>query len=115
MQPDFIFEDGRGVLTQITHKPYSQVNAVFTKKGQDRGNYHYHKFAEEVFYVISGEIKVFLKYENLSEEYSFRNGDMFMIPPEVRHKFTFETDTYLVAFYSSRVELEDGTKDILCD
>ena len=115
MNPDFTFEDSRGVLTQITHKPYAQVNAVFTKKGQDRGNYHYHKFAQEVFFVISGEIKVFLKCEDESEEYLFKDGDMFAIPPEVRHKFSFEKDTYLVAFYAERVELEDGTKDILCD
>ena len=115
LEPDFYFEDSRGTLTQITHKPYAQINAVFTKKGQDRGNYHYHRFTKEVFYVISGKIKVTLKLGDKKEEYSFSDNDMFMIPEEVRHSFSYYEDTYLVAFYTSRVELEDGTKDIICD
>lgn len=115
LEPDFIFEDNRGTLTQITHEPYAQVNAVFTKKGQDRGNYHYHRFTKEVFFVLSGKITVTLRLGDEKEEYTFSDGDMFVIHEEVRHCFSFEEDTYLVAFYTSRVELEDGTKDIICD
>lgn len=115
LKPDFIFEDERGVLSQITHAPFAQVNAVFTKKGAVRGNYHYHKTTKEVFFVISGEIKLSLYLDNVSQEHTFKSGDMFMIPENVRHRFDFCEDTYLVAFYTSRVELEDGTKDIICD
>lgn len=115
LKPDFIFEDGRGCLAQLTHKPYAQVNAVFTKKGAVRGNFHYHKTTKEVFFVISGEIKVSLYLDDRSEEHIFKNGDMFLIPENVRHRFDFFEDTYLVAFYTSRVEFEDGTKDIICD
>lgn len=115
LKPDFVFEDERGMLSQITHSDFAQVNAVFTKKGAVRGNYHYHRFTKEIFFVISGEIKISLYLDDLSEEYTFTGGDMFMIPEKVRHSFEFCEDTYLVAFYTSRVELEDGTKDIISD
>ncbi len=115
LKPDFVFEDERGILSQITHTPFAQVNAVYTKKGAIRGRFHYHKTTKEAFYVLKGEIKVSLYFDESSEEYTFRTGDMFMIPELVRHNFDFLEDTYLVSFYTSCVELPDGTKDIISD
>lgn len=115
LKPDFVFEDERGMLSQITHEPFAQVNAVYSKKGALRGNYHYHKTTKEVFFIVSGEIKLLLCLDGEKEEHIFKNGDMFLIPENVRHSFEFLEDTYLVAFYTSRVELEDGTKDIISD
>lgn len=115
LKPDFVFEDERGILSQITHTPYAQVNAVYSKKGAQRGTFHYHKTAKEVFFITSGLVKVTLKLDGLYEEHTFKTGDMFMIPEHVRHTFDFCEDTYLVAFYTSRIELEDGTKDIIND
>ena len=113
LRPDFSFEDDRGTLTQITHQPYAQTNAVFSRKGQVRGNYHYHRFSKEVFFVISGRLRVQLKYGEQAQEHIFSGGDMFLINENVRHRFEYEEDTYLVVFYTDRVELEDGTKDIV--
>ncbi len=113
LEPDFSFEDGRGTLTQITHQPFAQTNAVFSRKGEVRGNYHYHRFSKEVFFLISGKVKVQLKYEDQFEEHTFRSGEMFLINENVQHRFEYEEDTYLVVFYSRRVELGDGTKDIV--
>ncbi|MBQ8027868.1 MAG: cupin domain-containing protein [Clostridia bacterium] len=115
LAPDFVFEDERGCLSQITHEPFAQVNSVFTKKGAVRGNYHYHKTTKEAFFVFSGEIKVSLYLNEQKEEYFFKTGDMFLIHENVRHRFEFLEDTRLVVFYTSRVELEDGTKDIIND
>ena len=115
LEPDFIFEDERGTLAQITHEKFAQTNAVFTKANQVRGNFHYHRFTKEVFFVISGEVKVHAKLSGEAEEYTFKNGDMFLIPENVRHSFEFLQDTYLVAFYTKRVELEDGTKDLIAE
>ena len=115
LKPDFAFEDDRGLLCQITHEPFAQVNAVFTKKGAVRGNDHYHKQTKEVFFVISGKIDLSVSCEGVSENHIFKTGDMFMVPENVRHSFTFCEDTYLVALYTSGVELADGTKDILTD
>lgn len=115
LKPDFSFEDERGTLVQITHKPFAQTNAVFTKAGQVRGGYHYHRFSKEIFFVIEGKIRVSLRYGDKKEECTFSSGDMFLIPENVRHCFEFEKDTYLVAFYTERVELENGEKDIVLD
>ncbi|MBE6775113.1 MAG: cupin domain-containing protein [Ruminococcaceae bacterium] len=115
LTPDFSFEDDRGTLTQITHQPFAQTNAVFSRKGQVRGNYHYHRFSKEIFFIISGSVRVQLKYNERYEEHSFRSGDMFLINENVRHRFEYEEDTYLVVFYSSKVELDDGTKDIVSE
>ncbi|MBQ9913846.1 MAG: cupin domain-containing protein [Clostridia bacterium] len=115
LTPDFSFEDDRGTLTQITHQPFAQTNAVFSRKGQVRGNYHYHRFSKEIFFIISGSVRVQLKYNERYEEHGFRSGDMFLINENVRHRFEYEEDTYLVVFYSSKVELDDGTKDIVSE
>lgn len=113
--PDFVYEDERGLLAQLTHEPYSQINAVFSRKGAIRGNWHYHKTTKEAFFVIAGEVDVYLRLEAREEKHTFRPGDMFIIPENVRHTFDYKEDTYLVAMYTSCVELEDGTKDIISD
>ena len=115
MKPDFLFEDDRGCLCQITHTPYAQTNAVFSKKNSVRGNFHYHKTAKEIFYVVSGKVTVEVYLENDKEKHSFSSGEMFAINENVRHRFSYEEDTYLVVFYSSRIELEDGSKDIISE
>lgn len=115
LEPDFMFEDQRGTLTQITHEPFAQTNAVFTRANQVRGNFHYHRFTKEIFFVISGEVKVYARLEDENQECIFTSGDMFLIPENVRHRFDFFKDTYLVAFYTNRVENEDGTKDLIAD
>ncbi len=113
LKPDFSFEDDRGTLTQITHQPFAQTNAVFSRKGQVRGNYHYHRFSKEVFFIVSGKVKVQVRCEDRFEEHIFQSGEMFLINENVQHRFEYEEDTYLVVFYTERVELADGTKDIV--
>ena len=115
LKPDFYFEDDRGTLCQITHTPFAQTNAVFSKKNSVRGNFHYHKTAKEIFYIVSGEASVDVFLDNIKENHIFRSGDMFAINENVRHRFSYPEDTYLVVFYSSRIELDDGTKDIISD
>lgn len=115
IKPDFIFEDERGLLSQLTSEPYAQINAVFTKKGAVRGNMHYHKTTKEAFFIISGEVEVVVKFCDQEEKHTFKTGDMFKIFENVKHTFYYKEDTYLVVLYTSCVELEDGTKDIISD
>lgn len=115
LSPDFTFTDDRGTLTQIVKDGFSQVNAVFTKKGKIRGNFHYHENTKELFYIIKGKIRFTARYEGKSEEYIFSDGDMFMVNENVRHTFLYMEDTYLVGLYTRPVENEDGTKDIIPD
>ena len=115
LTPDFTFTDERGTLTQIVSGGYTQINSVFTKKGAVRGNFHYHKNTKELFFIIKGKIAFTAKYEGKTEEYTFSDGDMFMVNENVRHTFLYLEDTYLVGLYTNPVENEDGTKDIIPD
>lgn len=115
LSPDFTFTDDRGTITQIVKEGYTQINAVFTKAGKIRGNFHYHEHTKELFYIIKGKIHFTAKYGGITEEYTFSDGDMFMVNENVRHTFLYLEDTYLVGLYTRPVEKEDGTKDIIAD
>lgn len=115
LKTDFSFEDERGILTQISHGEFKQINAVFTKKNAVRGNWHYHKLCNEYFYIISGKIRVQAKLNGEEEEKIFEQGSLFMISKNVRHNFEYLEDTYLVVMYDERVELDENTKDIYID
>lgn len=111
MKPDFIFDDERGSLRQLVHQGYSQFNIVFSKKGVFRGD-HYHKENKEVFYVINGSFELAASKDGVVENYTFKEGDMFLVPPYVMHSFNYKEDSLLAAMYDLGVEHEDGTKDI---
>lgn len=110
--PDFVFDDERGSLAQLVHGGYEQVNAVFTKKGAVRGNMHYHKNSNEVFYIISGSVNITASLGGLKETAHFGSGDMFMIEKNVMHSFDYLEDTNMVVLYDKCIEKPDGTKDI---
>ncbi len=107
---DFEFSDDRGVLKQLCHDGWCQVNYLFTKKGVFRGN-HYHKENQEAFYIIDGEIDLVLEKDGKKEEYTVKTGDFFIIKPFVIHSMTFKKDTSMIALYDKGVE-KDGKKDI---
>lgn len=111
LKPDFQFEDERGALTQLVHEGYNQINVVESKASAFRGG-HYHKNNKEVFFVIRGEFKFTAEKDAEREEYTFKAGDMFLVPPYVAHGFDFSSDTLLIGLYDVGVENADGTKDI---
>ena len=114
INPDFVFDDDRGSIIQLVHKGYKQVNTVFTKKGAVRGNMHYHAVNDELFYIISGSIRLTAKKDEITEEYSFHTGDMFLVRKGIRHHFEFLADTQLIGLYDIGVE-RNGKKDIFND
>ena len=114
IKPDFVFEDERGTLTQLVHEGYNQINVVTSKAGIERGN-HYHALNREGFYVVEGRFSLDASLDGKSESYEFKKGDMFIIEPNVMHRFVYLEDTVLVAFYDKGVELTDGTKDIISE
>lgn len=115
LKPDFVFNDERGTLTQLVHKGYQQINSVFTVKGAVRGNCHYHKKNTETFFIAAGTVKLDAYLNDEHETYIFTQGDMFTVPPEVRHTMEFREDTYLIGMYDGCVEDESGNKDIFID
>lgn len=104
---DFSFEDERGVLIQLVHDGWKQINVITTRKGVVRGN-HYHKCNDEAFYIISGACRVTVGEESVI----FRSGDFFKIEPFDVHSFDYLEDTVIVSMYSDGVELPNGSKDI---
>ena len=112
MNPDFIFNDDRGSLTQLVHDGWKQINVIFSKRNCVRGR-HFHKQNREAFYVISGKLELNVKDSDSHEEaFVFSSNDMFAISPNVIHSFNFLEDTWLVSMYSNGVELGEGKKDI---
>ena len=111
LQPDFKFANETGLLVQLVHEGWEQVNVLVSKAGATRGG-PYHKVSKEVFYVISGEVKLTLETDTEKEEYTLKEADMFLISPYQRHTFSFAKDTVMVSMYDVCVEREDGSKDI---
>ena len=111
LKPDFEFSDERGKLTQLVNSGFKQINVIKSKADVKRGG-HYHKLNKEAFYIIEGELDLFVKKDGCKEEYHFSSGDMFLINEFVFHDFFFTTETILVSMYDNGVELELGKKDI---
>ena len=114
VKPDFVFEDERGALIQLVHEGWKQINVAVSKAGFERGN-HFHRLNREGFYVIEGSFTLEAKLDGKKETYKFGKGDMFIINPDVVHRFIYHEDSVLVAFYDNGVELPDGTKDIIAE
>ena len=68
MEPDFKFSNETGLLVQLVHEGWNQVNVLVSNAGATRGG-HYHKVSKEVFYIVSGSIKLLIETENEKEEY----------------------------------------------
>ena len=112
MEPDFTFDNENGLLKQLVHDGWKQVNIIWSKAGSVRGG-HFHKYNEECFYVVSGRFDLELwKVNYPSEVYKMGQGEFFKISPYVYHTFTYLEETVLVSMYSCGVELENGEKDI---
>ena len=111
LKPDFAFADDRGCLTQLVHEGFKQYNVIFSKKDVLRGD-HYHKENREAFFVITGGFKFVAKKGGMEEEYSFKKGDMFLVPPYVTHSFYYTEDSWVASMYDLGVEHADGSKDI---
>lgn len=111
LTPDFEFENENGLLVQLVHDGWKQVNTIFSKGNGIRGG-HYHKYNKEAFYIISGTFKLTVWNDEKKEEYVMKAGNMFLINEYVFHTFEYTEDTWLVSMYSNGVELRDNTKDI---
>lgn len=111
LEPDFKFANDTGLLVQLVHEGWTQVNVLVSNAGSIRGG-HYHKVSNEAFYIVSGKVKLLLETEDEKEECILQKDDMFLVSPYQKHTFTFIEDTVMVSMYDICVEKEDGSKDI---
>lgn len=113
-QPDFKLSNNRGILFQLVHNEWKQVNYIFSNKGSVRGG-HYHKYNQELFFVIQGIFRLVvwdIKDPSSKEEYRMTAEDMFLIKENVHHTFEYIEDTYLISMYNHGVEQSMCGKDI---
>lgn len=115
IQPDFHFEDERGLICQLVSGGWRQFNVVTTKAGSRRGRMHYHAKNVEAFYIVSGEIDYRCKSikTGKSERAIFSAGDFWSVQPYIGHDFHFLKDTVHIAMYDLGVDLPDGTRDLI--
>ena len=114
LTPDFVFRDEKGLLTQLVHFGFTQVNVLKSKKGTQRGD-HYHKVSREAFYVANGSVELTIRRDGQEQTKLFIEGDFFLIPVNTYHLMDFPEDCTLVALYDIPIEHEDGTKDIFVE
>ncbi len=75
-------------------------------------SWHYHLVKDEVFRVLEGELLVFYGWEDdigLARSVKLVSGDLFHVPPGLRHQMRALKDTKLIEF-STHHEDEDSIR-----
>jgi len=89
---------------------------LFIKKGK-KLSFHYHKIKEETFLVNSGKILVYYGWDddfNVAKKVILKKGDVFHVPPDLRHRMKAIQDTYLVEFSTQHFD-EDSIRIVKGD
>ena len=112
----FVSKDDRGVLEGLINSgEWQEVNYIQSENGVIRGN-HYHKKTVEVFFILSGKLKVSLqkvvdgKLDGEIKELSISKGEVFMINPMTHHTFDIIEDSEWINMLS--IKMNQETPDI---
>jgi mannose-6-phosphate isomerase-like protein (cupin superfamily) len=108
------YEDERGRITGIINSgSWGEINFISSFAGTIRGG-HYHKYTQEVFFILEGEVKVVIEDLTLSnpitEEEFVKEGDIFIIEPFIKHTLTIIRDAKWINILSHKMSEEN--KDI---
>ncbi|MCW5314643.1 cupin domain-containing protein [Nostoc sp. KVJ3] len=100
--------DNRGSLWGITQNNWAEVNFIETASEQIRGN-HYHKETIELFFIVSGEIKIIIDNLHSGEhiEFEVQKGDVFIIEPYEIHTFYTKTHSQWINMLSKQLDPEN--------
>jgi len=103
--PYFSRTDDRGeFIGLLNNGQWEEVNYLFTKAGEIRGN-HFHRETTEIFYIISGTIKVtIISPTGTPLTYDIKSGDLFEIPPGEIHTFHCQSDCKWLNFLSRKID-----------
>lgn len=98
---DPVFQDERGIITDIMIEPVHHVGIVTFKKGATRGK-HFHKVSAQINYILKGSLQLTMKDmtdENASPEVIILNeGDMITMPENWYHEFVGLADESSLLF-----------------
>jgi len=106
IKPNFVHEDDRGILREITRgHQWRQLNEYERKKGSIVGN-HYHKTFEEFFFIIKGACTVKIVHMDTKKEEEFKanEGDAFRIFQMEAHTIKFDEDTIFITLLSENFD-----------
>lgn len=108
LKPEYVRQDERGRLVQITSGTWRQVNLLDIKKNNKFGG-HYHKEKEEIFYVVRGHIfvEIYNTKHNETLHKHFVAGQMFIVHPFDKHTIEAMEDTIIVEVLSKPFSQED--------
>ncbi len=84
-----VFEDERGIITDVLNEKINHVGVIVTEKDTIRAN-HYHEKSTQYSYILSGKFEVLIaKHDNPKEVKKFiiGPGDLITIPPFNIHRF----------------------------
>jgi quercetin dioxygenase-like cupin family protein len=107
---------GWGYESWIVNKPEYCGKLLFFKKGM-KCSWHYHKLKDETFYVHSGKLLVYHSTQDclddkgelllgkpFAERTVLEPGDVFHVPPGMRHQMTGLLDTEMFEFSTEHFE-----------
>ena len=111
LEPEFIRQDKRGVLLQLSTGDWKQCNILKIKKGYVFGN-HYHRIKTELFYVLKGKIHLTIKKKSYKTYTRIcADNDCFLVEPYENHILEAKEDTVLVELLSHPYSKEDIYSD----
>src|SRR3990167_1262013 len=108
VKAEYIREDKRGRLIQVSTGIWRQVNYIFIRAGERFGE-HYHKHKEELFFIIRGICEVSITNTKTKREFksTFRDGECFLIKPFENHTLFAFQDTEMIELLSSPFSKKD--------
>ena len=101
-----IHEDARGIFNGIVNRyTWAEINHITTKKNVIRGN-HYHQHTKELFYILSGRIRVMVHHIETGEKHEFiaEPNMCFVIDPYEVHTFETLEDSVWLNMLSHRMD-----------
>lgn len=101
-----IHSDDRGIFHGITNSyTWGEINFIETRGGVERGG-HYHKSTKELFYILEGEIEVFVRHLVTGKEHRFvaKRDTVFIVDPYELHTFKTLTDAKWINMLSHKLD-----------
>lgn len=96
---EFTRSDERGLLIQINTGEWKQINYLIINKGNEFGG-HYHKYKQELFYLLRGKVKV-------NENDEVNPNECFLISPLEKHTIYAMENSELIELLSEPYDPKD--------
>ena len=98
--------DHRGSLIQVNTGEWRQLNHLIILEGNTFGG-HYHKKKQELFYILSGKVKITISKENMAVSTLLEEADCFLVEPYEVHTLYALEDSVLIEVLSEPFSRED--------